>query len=75
MKLHEVELYASDVQASQTFYHDVIGLKLNEKASNPGLNVFSADKDSWLDFNTSEHGSKDNAVASWWKTSPRSSPR
>ncbi len=62
MKLHEVELYAKDIQASREFYRSTVGLELNEGASNPGLNVFAAGDGSWIDFNTSQHGTDDGTI-------------
>ena len=56
MKLHEVELFANDVEASREFYCKTVGLELNDGASNSGLNVFAAGDGTWLDFNTSQHG-------------------
>ena len=65
MKLHEVELFASDVEASRNFYSNTIGLELNDGASNSGLNVFAAGDGTWMDFNTSQHGSKSAASVSF----------
>jgi len=52
LKLHEIELYATDPEASKKFYHEILGLPVcvNEK----GLKVFDS---GWpyLDFDTSVH--------------------
>jgi catechol 2,3-dioxygenase-like lactoylglutathione lyase family enzyme len=52
IKLHEVELFSQDPQASRAFYANVIGLDLNH--SEDGLNVFDT---GWagVDFDTSRH--------------------
>lgn len=52
MKLHEVELYARDPEASKEFYHGLLGLPIGQ--DHEGLKVFGA---GWpnLDLDASRH--------------------
>ena len=52
MKLHEIELYVRDPEASKHFYHEILGLPLN--VDQKGLKVF---RSGWegLDVDVSVH--------------------
>ena len=52
LKLHEIELYTKDPEASKQFYHEILGLPMNVDIK--GLKVFHPGWDG-LDFDTSVH--------------------
>lgn len=52
IRLHEIELFSKDTEASQKFYKEVLGLEVHHQMD--GLNVFDS---GWpgIDFDTSVH--------------------
>jgi len=54
MKLHEIELYSKDPEASKKFYHEILGLGIDIYASQKELKVFRSGWDG-LDIDASQH--------------------
>jgi catechol 2,3-dioxygenase-like lactoylglutathione lyase family enzyme len=52
IRLHEIELFSRDTEASRAFYAGKLGFELNH--AEPGLNVFDAGQPG-VDFDTSVH--------------------
>lgn len=52
LRLHEIELFSRDTEASRAFYGDKLGFPLNH--AEKGLNVFDAGQPG-VDFDTSVH--------------------
>ncbi len=52
MKLHEIELYSKDPEASKKFYHEILGLWIDRDQK--GLKVFRSGWDG-LDIDVSQH--------------------